>query len=123
MTWKLGVGRRGMCGSSNFADLSGEGEDAKQREKRVSFHAARSLTMAHISEMWQTTVTWPQSLFSVVSDLLICETWDFLAIVKEQNRWSLREWVADSEAEERKDCTIAGSISFCISGLSSPHRE
>lgn len=75
--------------------------------------------MAQISEMWQTMVTWPQSLFSVVSDLLICETWDFLAIVKEQNRWSPKEWVADSEAEERKDCVVAGSLSFRISGLSS----
>lgn len=74
--------------------------------------------MAQISEMWQTMVTWPQSLFSVVSDLLICETWDFLAIVKEQNRWSPKEWVADSEAEERKDCVVAGSLSFRISGLS-----
>lgn len=60
--------------------------------------------------------------FSVVSNLLIWETWDLLAIVKKQTQRSPREWVADSEAEERKDCVIPGSFPFRILGsiLSSP---
>lgn len=72
-------------------------------KKGVLCHAARRLTMAQIlRDVTSRDDVAARPQFSVVSDLLIWETWDLLTTVKEQTSRSPKEGAADSEPEQER---------------------